>query len=91
MTLTQTPFAVPADTLRLMREFVRGVIAGAECAGDISEMFEDEWVAYSSEYDLNIIRDENDEFLIAVHPIVPHPTNPNLRTTDGGRFVNFTL
>lgn len=85
------PFTIPVPTLRLIREFVKGVIAGADHAGDITEMFEDEWIEWSTKYDINIYRNHNGNIAASVYPVLPHPTNPNLRTTDGERFVKLNL
>lgn len=84
-------FTIPAPTLRLMREFVRGVIAGADHAGNITEMFEDEWIEWSTKYDINIYRNKRGNIAAAVYPIVPHPNNPALRTTDASRFVKLNI
>ena len=84
-------FTIPAPTLRLMREFVRGVLAGADHAGNITEMFEDEWIEWSTKYDINIYRNKVGNIAAAVYPIVPHPNNPALRTTDASRFVKLNI
>lgn len=84
---TNKPFTVPKTTLTLMREFVKGVIAGAAHAGDTTEMFEDEWFEWSIRYDINIYRNKVGNIVATVYPIVPNPADPTLRTTDASRWV----
>lgn len=85
------PFTIPALTLRLMREFTNGVIAGMQSvkSGALDEP--DEWIEWSTKYDINIYRNRAGNIAAAVYPVVPHPTNPNLRTTDASRFVKLNL
>ena len=85
------PFTIPAPTLRLMREFVKGVIAGIQYANSDVLDEPDEWIEWSTKYDINIYRNHNGNIAADVYPVLPHPTDPQLRTTDGERFVKLNL
>lgn len=83
------PLNIPATTLRLMREFVKGVIAGAQYLdSDWSEVLEDGWIEYGK-YDINIYRNRAGNISAAVHLVI---TNPNgTKSTDGNRFMRLRL
>ena len=91
--MTKQPklFTIPAPSLRLMREFVKGVIAGIQYVNSDVLDEPDEWIEWSTKYDINIYRNRAGNLTAAVHPVLPHPTDPQLRTTDGDRFVKLDL
>lgn len=85
------PFTIPAPTLSLMREFTKGVIAGMQYVNGDALDEPDEWIEWSVKYDINIFRNQAGNLAAAVHPVLPHPTNPAWRTTDASRFVKLNL
>lgn len=85
------PFTISTPTLRLMREFAKGVIAKMQSVDSSALDEPDEWIEWSAKYDINIYRNRAGNIAAAVYPIVPHPNNPALRTTDASRFVKLNL
>lgn len=91
LTMNTKPFTIPAPTLRSMREFAKGVISKMQSMDSSALDEPDEWIEWSTEYDINIYRNKRGNIAAAVYPIVPHPNNPALRTTDASRFVKLNL